>query len=87
MSSHSSESGSNGAILVDKSNVPRPLRVPPDKLLIARWPLVLGIPSQHALKAHAYRLHILNGRPALRAEQVEADDTVGIDVRMDGDGT
>lgn len=59
----------------------------PDKLLIARWPLVFGITGQHALETHAYRLHILDGRPALRTEQVETDDAVGVDVRVDGDGT
>lgn len=86
-SSSPSRPASNRAILIDKSNVPWPLRISSDKLLIARRPLIFCITGQHALEAHAYRLHILDGRPALRAEQVETDDAVGVDVRVDGDGT
>lgn len=85
-SAPSPDPASNGTILIHEPNVPRPLCVPPDKLLIARRPLVFRITGQHALEAHTDRLHILDGRPALRAEQVETDDAVGVDVRVNGNG-
>lgn len=87
MSTLSYTSASNRIILVDKPNIPRPRCVPSDKLLIARWPLIFGVTGQHALETHAYRLDVLDRRPALRAEQIETDDAVGVDVRMDGDFT
>lgn len=58
--SPSPKPASNGTILVDESNVPRPLRISPDKILIAWRPLIFRIASQHALEAHAYRLHVLD---------------------------
>lgn len=80
-------SASNRVILVDKPNIPRPLCVPSDELFIARWALIFGITGQHALETHAYRLDVLDRRPALRAEQIETDDAIGVDVRMNGDCT
>ena len=72
--------------MINKTNIPRPLRITPHKRLIPLGPLILRIPRQHALDTHTHALHILHGAPARGAEQVEADDAVGVDVRMDGDG-
>lgn len=68
-----------------KPNIPRPPLITRHKLLIPRRPLVLGIRSQHALDTHAHALDRLHGRPASAAEEVEADDAVAVDVRVDGD--
>ena len=76
---------SHRIILIVKPYIPRPLRVPPHKVLVTRRPLVLTVPRQHALDAHAHALDVLHGAPAGAAEQVEADDAVGVDVRVHGD--
>ena len=65
--------------------VPWPQAVPPDELLVAWRSLVLGVPCQHALQAHAHALDVLHGAPALLAEEVEADDAVGVDVGVHRD--
>jgi len=57
------------------------------ELLIALRSLVLGVSGQHALYAHADGFDGLHGGPACAAEQVEADDPVGVDVWVDWDGT
>ncbi|KAI4156789.1 MAG: hypothetical protein LQ346_009131 [Caloplaca aetnensis] len=61
---------SDRSVLIDEVDVPRPKSVPGHELLVARRPLVLGVPRQHALDAHADAFDVLDGRPALRAEQV-----------------
>lgn len=50
------------------------------ELLIAFRSLVLGVSGQHALETHAYAFHILYGCPALRAEEIETDDSVGVNM-------
>lgn len=55
-----------------------------DELLVSGRPLVLGIARQHALEAHAYALDVLDRTPALVAQEIEAYDAVGINVRMHG---
>lgn len=72
--------------MVVELNVPGPLPVCADELLVAGGPLVLGVARQHALQAHAHALDVLDGAPALLAEEVEADDAVGVDVRVHRDG-
>lgn len=57
-------------ILINEPNIPWPLGIPLYKLLIPRWSLVLGIPRQHALDAHADTFHILHRAPSLFAQQV-----------------
>lgn len=52
------------------------------EVLIARWSLIPSVPRQHALKTHAYTLHILNRAPSLCSEQVKTNDAIGIDMRM-----
>ena len=76
----------NPIILINKPDIPRPLRVPPHKLLVSRRPLRLLIPRQHALNTHAHALDVLHRAPALVAEEIEADDAVAVDVGMKGDG-
>ena len=57
------------------------------KVLVTGGPLVLVVARQHALDAHADTLDTLDRAPALLAEQVEADDAVGVYVRVHGDRT
>lgn len=70
-------------IVVVKLDVFWPQPVVPDEFSIPRWPLVFGIAGQHALQAHAYALDVLNRTPASGTEQVQTDDAVGVDVRVD----
>lgn len=76
---------SNLLIVIVEINVPRPPPVRRHKLLIALGSRVDRVPAEHALQAHAYALDVLHGRPALLAEEVEADDAVGVDVRVHWD--
>lgn len=73
-------------IMINKIDIPRPLGVMPHELLVPFRPLVLRVPRQHALDTHAHALHILHRAPAGGAEEVEADDAVGVDVWVDRDG-
>lgn len=77
---------SDGSILVNEIHIPRPQRISSHEILITRRSFVFRVPRQHALDAHADAFHILNGRPALRTEEIEADVAVGVDMRVDGDG-
>jgi hypothetical protein len=56
------------------------------ELLIALWSLVPGVARQHALDAHAHALDALHRGPARGAEKVQADDSITVYVRVDGDG-
>lgn len=56
--------------------------VPADKILVPRRALILGVPRQHALKAHTDTLDVLHRTPSLLAEEVEADDAVRVYVGM-----
>lgn len=77
---------SHRTILINKPNIPGPLRIPPHKLLIPRRPLGPRVPRQHALDAHAHAFDILNGAPALGPKEIKADDAVAVDVGVEGDG-
>lgn len=77
---------SHGVVMEQPPHILRPQLVPFDELLVAWRPLVLAVPREHALEAHADALDVLHGRPALPIQQVEADEAVGVDVRVDGDG-
>jgi hypothetical protein len=70
----------------DKINISRPLLVILDKLVIPLGPLLLGITRQHTLQAHTHALDIVDRGPSGAVEQVEADDAVGVDVRVPGYG-
>lgn len=77
---------SNLIIMKHKTNIPRPLSIVLDKILITRRPLLLGIARQHALQTDTNTLDIVDGAPALAVKQIETDDAVGVDVRVPGDG-
>lgn len=61
------------------------LAVGPNEVSIARRPLVLRVAGQHALEAHAHALDVLDGAPALRAEQVKTYDAIRVDMGVNGD--
>jgi hypothetical protein len=69
-------------IVVIEFDVPRTQPVAPHKLLISWRALVLGVAGKHTLNAHAYALNVLDGTPALLAQEIKADDTVRVYVRM-----
>lgn len=73
-------------ILIDEPDVAGPLCVPAYEFFVAGGSFVLGVARQHALDAHADALDVLDWAPALGAEQIEADDAIGVDVGVDGDG-
>lgn len=75
---------SNFIIVEVESNITRTKTVGPDKLGIARRTLVFGVASQHALNAQTNTFHILYWRPSLRSKQIQTDDSICVDVRMDG---
>jgi len=70
----------------DEADIPRPLLVVPYKVLISRWSLLLRIAGKHTLQAYTYTLYVMNRRPARTVEQVEANDAIGVDVRVPRDG-
>ena len=72
--------------MINKTNIPRPLGIVPDKLLVPFRPLVLGVPCQHALNTHADTLDILYGAPAGGAKKVQTDYPIGVNVWVDWDG-
>ena len=67
-------------------DVPRSPRIVPHEVLISRWPLILRIACEHALQTYANTLHIMYGTPRLPVKQIEADDAVGVNVRVHGYG-
>lgn len=69
-------------VVEHKVDVPRSLRVVLDKVLVARRPLLLCVAGEHALQADTHALHVVNRAPALFVEKVEADNAVGVDVRV-----
>jgi hypothetical protein len=68
--------------VIEELDVPRSLSVASDKLLVSRRSLIQRVARQHALYAHTHALGVLHGTPPFVAEKIEADDTVGIYVRM-----
>ena len=75
----------HGVIVVEKVDIFRPQAVAAHKLLVPWRALTLSVSREHALQAHADALDILHRAPPLLAEEVEADDAVGVYVRVDGD--
>lgn len=71
-------------IVIVKLDVLRPCLVRADKVGVAFGPVVLCVAREHALDAHTYALDILYGAPARGAQEVQADDAVGVDVRVHG---
>lgn len=63
-----------------KVNVPRPLRIVLDKVVVARWSLLLCVACKHALQADTNALDIVYRAPACSIKKVEADDAVCVDV-------
>ena len=78
----------DGGIVVDEPYISNRSARTEDKLVVAFRPLVLGVSRQHALDGHAHAFDALDGRPAIAGgEQVEADDSVAVDVGMHGNLT
>ena len=71
-------------VLIDEVDIADTAAVVSDEFLVAGWPLVTVVRSQHALEAHADTFDSLNWRPAGRSEQIEANDSVAVDVGMHG---
>nr|POE49419.1 hypothetical protein CFP56_50336 [Quercus suber] len=71
--------------MIEKVDVPWSLPVTPHELLIPGGPFRLGVTRQHTLDADTDALDVVHGAPALRVQQIEADDAVGVDVRVQGD--
>lgn len=76
---------SNAVIVEDEVHIARTQTISSDEVGIARWSFVLAVACEHALNTQTYALHTLDRRPALAAEQVQADDAIGVDVGMHGD--
>ncbi len=69
-----------------EADIPRPLCIVPDEVIVALWPLLLRVAREHALQANAYALDVMNWRPSLSVEEVEANDAIGVDVWVPGYG-
>lgn len=82
---HQPAPSSNIIIIILKVNIPRPTAIRNHEIAVPRRPLVARIRRQHTLDTHADALDRLHGRPPGRAEQVQADNSVAVDVRVDGD--
>lgn len=66
-------------------DIPRPLCIVPHKVLISWGPFLLCVTRQHALQANAHAFNVVNRTPALAVEEIEAYDSVRVDVRMPWD--
>lgn len=71
-------------IVIVELDVLRSRLVCADEVGVAFGPVVLCIAREHALDAHTYALDILYGTPARGSQEVQADDAVGVDVRVHG---
>ena len=71
----------------DKINIAWSEPVGPNKIGISRGPFVLGVASEHTLDADAHTFDVLNRGPALTTQKIQADDAVGVNVRVHGNGT
>lgn len=76
-------------IIIHEPNPPRthPRPRPAAKFLVTFRPLRSGVAGEHALQAHANGLDVLHRAPTLRAEEIEADNAIRIDVWVQGDGS
>jgi hypothetical protein len=70
----------------NKTDIPRPLSIIPDKVFVPLRPFLLGITREHALQAYTHAFDIVDRGPTGAVEQVEADDAVRVDVRVPGYG-
>lgn len=69
-----------------KVDVPGPLRVVLDEVVIAWRPLLLCVARKHALQADTNTLNIVYRTPACSIEKVKADNTVCVDMWVPWDG-
>ena len=76
---------SHSVVVVQEIDIARTPSIAPHKLLITWRPFVLHIPCEHTLYTHADTLDVLDGTPALSAQQIQTNDAVGVDVWMDWD--
>lgn len=62
-----------------------PLLIRPDEVLVSGRTFALRIARQHTLQSHADAFHIVHRTPSGLVEEVEADDSVRVDMRVYGD--
>ena len=78
---------SHARVVIIEVDVLRALCISPHEILITRWSLILCVTRQHALDAHAHTFHILYRTPPLSTQQIQADDAIRVDMRVDWDWT
>ena len=66
----------------NKINIPRPQPIRPNKLIITRRSLTLFIPDQHTHNTQRRALSTLHRAPALTRQQIETDNAVAVNVRV-----
>jgi hypothetical protein len=68
--------------MIIELHVPRAQAVASDELFVPGRALVLCITSEHALDTHADALYVLNRAPTLSTKEIQADETIRVDMRM-----
>lgn len=66
-------------------DIPWSLCVAPYEFFVSRRPLGQRVAGEHALQAHAHALHVMHRTPALPVQQVQTNDAVAVDVRVQWD--
>jgi len=69
----------------NKVDILRPLLVVLDEVLVPWWSLLLRITRQHALETDTDTFYIMYRRPTLTVEEVQAYNTVRVNVRVPWD--
>lgn len=72
-------------IVEDEAHVSNSPPVVADNILVSLRPLVLRVACKHALNANTNTLCTLDRAPALARQEVQAYNTVGVDVRVHRD--
>lgn len=72
-------------IIILEMNIPWPAPIRHDKILVPGRSFIACIRRQHTLDTNTDALDRLHGRPARRTKQVQTDNPVAVDVRVDGD--
>lgn len=72
-------------IIILEMNIPWPAPIRHDKILVPGRSFIACIRRQHTLDTNTDAFDRLHGRPARRTKQVQTDNPVAVDVRVDGD--